>query len=151
MKLAHYVEMRVFVKASDDRGAIESKIREMFPFDLEKEKIEFKSLQAQGDEGPMSILTVFIKKERHTKRFLRSFFNRFNQSQREMLHEQLDTRLDGGLHFYIRLDKPQLLEGNVFLTDSGNCFHFEISVAAYPHKRYIAKDLVETMIRNEQD
>jgi len=42
MKYAHYVKMRVFVKESEDEEKIIEKIKEIFPFDFEKQKIELK-------------------------------------------------------------------------------------------------------------
>ena len=66
--------------------------------------------------------------------------------QKMILIEQLQSRLDNHLHFYIRLDKDRILCNEYLLTDYGNCFHIKISIAAYPHKREIAEEIVKKII-----
>jgi len=69
------------------------------------------------------------------------------QSERDMIWEQSDSRLDEGLHFFFRLSKPDLLAGTYAVTDSGDCFHFRISLAAYPHNKIVAKEIVRKMLK----
>jgi RNA binding exosome subunit len=149
MKLAHHIEMRVYCKEEDNEQEIINKIHELFPFDFDKEKIEFRTQSAETFDGKkMKILTVFIKKDRQTNEVLRNLFFKFSEDQKNILKKQLESRLDERLHFYIRLEKPALLNGEYKITDSGNCFHFNISIAAYPHKRTVARKIVESLIEN---
>ncbi len=148
MKLAHNIEMRVFCKENDDEALIIKKIKELFPFDFKKEKIEFKSKTSYGfEDNKIKVMTVFIKKQRHTTVVLKNLMKNLSKSQKELLLRQLESRLDEKLHFYIRLDKDKLLNGKYFITDSGNCFHFKICIAAYPHKRESAFKIVERMLK----
>jgi RNA binding exosome subunit len=144
MKYAHFVEMRVFSKEEDDENAIRNKIAELFPF----EKLEIESKTTFGfEEKKIIILTVHIKKNNHINKFISSLLERLGEEQKKTLLSQMDSRLDNNLHFFIRLDKGALLEDKYTLTDSGNCFHFRISIAAYPHDREIAKKIIMDMIR----
>jgi len=148
MKYAHNIEMRVFSKEDDDdENQIMGKIKLLFPFDFEKEKIEFKSKISYGFEDKrIKILTVFVKKERHTTTVLKNIMKNLDQEQKDLLLKQLDSRLDETLHFYFRLDKDKLLNDEYSVTDSGNCFHFKISIAAYPHKREVAEKIVREIL-----
>lgn len=146
MKYAHFIEMRVFSKEQDDEQAIISRIKELFPFDFEKEKISLGQKTALGfEDKKINIFTVNICKDRQIKKFLANLLSKIDQDQKSMLIRQLESRLDSNLHFYIRLDKDRLMEGEYFITDSGNCFHFTIAVAAFPHKREIAADIVRSI------
>jgi RNA-binding protein len=149
MKQAHYVEMRVFCKEGEDEQAIISKIKEIYPFDFEKEKINFKWQNADVfDNKKLKIFYVTADKDRHVKKFLAGFLDKISREDKNILLEQLESRLDSSLHFFLRLDKDRMMLNNEYiLTESGNCFHFRIAVAAYPHKREIAVKIVEEMLQ----
>jgi RNA binding exosome subunit len=148
MKYAHNMEMRVFCKQGDDELSIVNTIHELFPFDFDKEKVEFtKNISETFDGKTMKIFTVFTKKETVTTRVLKDLFSKLSASQKALLRSQLESRLDDRLHFYLRLDKPKLLSGEYEITDSGDCFHFKICVAAYPHKRPVARSVVEMILK----
>ena len=147
MKYAHNIEMRVFSKEEDDEDMIVGKIKLLFPFDFKEEKIEFKSKISYGfEDKKIKILTVFVKKERHTTAVLKNLMKNLDQEQKDLLLRQLNSRLDETLHFYFRLDKDKMLNDEYLITDSGNCFHFKISVAAYPHKREVAEKIVREIL-----
>ena len=147
MKLIHNIEMRVFVKETDDEKKIISKIKELFPFDFDKEKIEFTIKTTEGfEDKKIKVLTVFIKKQRHTKVVIKQLMDSLGINSKKILLDQLKSRLDEKLHFYIRLDIEKLLNGKYELTDSGDCFWFKFCIAAYPHKREIAEDIVKQIL-----
>jgi RNA binding exosome subunit len=64
-----------------------------------------------------------------------------------LLEKQIESRLDDALHFYIRLEKNSLLCDLYEVTDSGNCFHFKISIATYPHSRESAKEIIKEILK----
>jgi len=147
MKLAHNIEMRVFCKERDNEKWIVKKIKELFPFDFAKEKVEFKSKISYGfEDNKIKVYTVFAKKQRQTTEVLKNFMKNLNKEQKDLLLKQINSRLDESLHFYIRLDKDKLLENEYYITDSGNCFHFKICIAAYPHKRDVAIEIVKQIV-----
>ena len=128
MKLAHFIEMRVFSKENDNEDLIKEKILNLFPFDFKEEKIE-----------------MILADEKYGNNLMKNL----DLDQKKLLINQLESRLDKSLHFYIRFDKEKLLEDKFFITESGNCFHLNIAIAAYPHKRETAIDIVTAMIKNE--
>jgi RNA-binding protein len=147
MKLVHYIEMRVFSKEEANEEIIISKIKELFPFDFKKDKIKFTQRTAYGfDEKKIKILTVTIDKDRQTNKFIELFFSKLTGEQKQLLLKQIESRLDDKLHFYIRLDKDSLITNEFWITDSGNCFHFTFAIAAYPHRREVAVDIITKML-----
>ncbi len=149
MRYAHCIEMRVFCKEGDEEGQIENRIKELFPFDFKEEKIRLEARTSYGfDNKKIKILSVRIDKERHTTKFLNSLMEKIGGEQKGLLLGQMESRLDDKLHFYIRLDKDKLLNGEYWITDSGNCFRFAIAIAAYPHRREAAEKIVESLLRS---
>ncbi len=133
MKLAHQIKLSVFAKPEDDMGLIKKGALSLIPFDIEKEKIELKETKADGfNKKEVRILEIELKKDRHINEFLKSLTNKLNPEQKGILIKQLNSRLDGQLRFFIRLDKDRLLKDELHITDSGNCFHITLSIAAFP-------------------
>jgi RNA binding exosome subunit len=151
MKLAHFIEMRVFSKEEDDEDRIMQAIASLFPIDKDKEKLPLKSKISYGfEDKKIKIITVNVHKDRQTRAVLAHLAEHISEDQKRLLLRQLESRLDDHLHFYLRLDKDLLLEGEYAITDSGNCFHFKIAVAAFPHKREIAKNIIEDWLTKGQ-
>jgi len=144
MKLTHTVRLSVFAYEGEDSAKIESAIKSLCPFSLEQEKLELKQTNATGfAERRIVIFEILLQKEKHTNAFLSNLKEKLSDNQRQLLLRQSDSRLDDELNFFIRLDKDKLLnESRVWITDSGNCFHIRMSVAAYPSNRKSALKVI---------
>lgn len=148
MKYAHFINIRVFSKEEDNQEQILNKLKELIPFDFKKEKINLKIEKAFGfDDKKIDVINLKIEKEKHTNKFIENLFNKFNEDQKNLLLKQIESRLDNNLHFYLRLDKDKLLNKEYWLTDSGNCFHFTFAIAAYPHKREFAINILKSILK----
>jgi RNA binding exosome subunit len=147
MKHFHRISMRVFCKEEDDEKRIVEVTRSLYPFNLEEQKLKLSCTTAEGfDHRKIKIFTVELDKDRHTNAFFDHFRSKLTGEQISLLISQLESRLDLGLNFYIRLGKGKLLDGEYEITDSGNCFHFTFLIAAYPHKRDIAIDILKNLL-----
>ena len=147
MKIAHQIKVKVFSyeKNNEDEKLVLDKFLQLFPFNLKDEKIELKNTNALGlNENKITIFEVALTKEKHTNLFLNNLIKNLDEEQKKLILSQLESRLDGNLDFFLRFDKNEYLKNNKLkLTDSGNCFHIEISVAAFPKKREIASGIVK--------
>ncbi len=151
MKLANSVRISVFSKEDENEQAIENKLKEMIPLDLEKEKIAITRQTATGfNERKIRILEVLLTKDRHTTAFLEMLAQNLGEKQKEMLLRQKETRLDNDLNFFIRLEKNRLLNGEYWITDSGNCFHIKINIAAFPKKKDKAFEIIEWIFQQDR-
>lgn len=149
MRLAHQIKIKVlsYEKNNEDEKLILNKFLQLFPFNLENEKLELKKSEAFGfNEKKITIFEVTLAKERHTSQFIENLIKNIDEEQKKLILEQLESRLDNNLDFFLRFDKDEYLKNNILrLTDSGNCFHIEISVAAFPKKREIGLDIIKSV------
>lgn len=149
MKLAHQIKAKVFSyeKVNEDEKLILDKFLQLFPFDLKEQKIDLKKTQAFGfNENKIAIFDVTLTKEKHTKQFIENLIKNIDEEQRKLIASQLESRLDDNLDFFLRFDKDEYIKNNKLkLTDSGNCLHIMISVAAFPKKREIGLYIVKSI------
>ena len=143
MRLANNIKISVFVKPEDDEAAVKKHLLGLIPFDLDEEKLVLHRNKATGfNQREIIIFEIDFQKERLTNKFLEFLKSKFNEQQKESILKQ-ENRLDDECNFFIRLDKAKLLNGEYWITDSGDCYHIRISIAAFPKKREKAKQVVE--------
>jgi len=149
MKIAHQIKTKVFSyeKFNDDTDLILNKFLQLFPFKLEDEKIDLKKTVAFGfHDKKITIIEAILKKEKHIKKFLENLVEKIDEEQKKLISEQLESRLDNNLDFFLRFDKDEYVKNDkLILIDSGNCFHIEMSVAAFPKKREIAVNIIKSI------
>tara|TARA_B100000315_G_C14582459_1_gene591229 strand:- start:2166 stop:2675 length:510 start_codon:yes stop_codon:yes gene_type:complete len=147
MKLAHQIKIKVFSyeKNNEDDKLILDKLLKLFPFDLKDEKIELNKTEALGfNEKNITIFEVILVKEKHINNFLDNLNKNVDEEQKKLILSQLESRLDDNLDFFLRFDKDEYLKNDKLkLTDSGDCFHIEMSVAAFPKKRDLGLGIVK--------
>ena len=150
MNYAHNVIVTVFAKEEEKTEEILNGLRAIFPFDLTEEKLKIKQENAEGvNDNKITIYTVTLMKTRHTNQFLAYLNDKLSSEQKETLLTQKESRLDEDLVFYIRLNKKDLINGKYTLTDSGNCYHIRIHLAAFPAKRESALEIIEKIFKPE--
>lgn len=147
MKYAHLIKLNIFSKEIDNYEKISKKFKSFFPFDLEKEKVNLKKTTASGfEDKEIIILEATLTKERHIKEFLKNLLKNLDDAQKKNILDEAESRLDENSDFFLRFDKDELVEHNkLVLTDSGNCFHIKISIAAFPKKRDIALENIKNI------
>ncbi len=151
MKLANNAGIRVFCGEGEDKEAVIGKLKLLLPFDAEKERIRIEEQTAEGfDEKRIKILSVTLTKDRHLNAFISNLLKILGDEKKTLL-EQIDSRLDNELNFFIRLDKEMLLKDKFVLTDSGNCYHVRISVAAFPKRREKAIAMLKGLLNQSRE
>jgi len=150
MKLCHSIKIKVFCQANEDEKQITNALKTLFPFDLEENKITIKKSTAPETKRytEMKILSIKAEKEKLCKLVLNNIMEKLSQEQKDLLIKQLNSRVDDNADFYIRIDKTKYINKKEFwITDSGNCFHIRIAIAAYPAKKekaiVIAKNIIQ--------
>ena len=150
MRYIHNARLQVFLKPEEykDDANIILKLKESFnkimPLDFQKEKLNIVEENVEGFENrKIKILTLEIIKEAHTAIFLKTLKALIGKEQCKTLVEQKISRLDEELFFYIRLDKKDALENEFTLTDSGECIHIRMHIAAFPKNKETALKVIE--------
>ncbi len=146
MRISHEIRLSVFCKEWENEKEILDKLYSFFPFEIKK---QFKRETATGFfDKPIRIFQVTLTKNKEINLFIKDLLAKLNNEQKELLVEQIDSRIDIGLHFFIRFEKDKLLKENVlWITDDGNCFHLKMSIAAFPKKREVAKEVIMQMLK----
>lgn len=146
MKLANNIQIRVFCKKDENSEEILNGIYKIIDFskeDLAKEKLEIKKSEAKGFEEKITIYEFVAEKERHTKRIIKHLNEKIGSDKKYLLEQE--NRIDKNMDFFLRLSKPSILENSFELTDSGDCYHIKINVAAFPKNIDAAKEKVKEM------
>jgi len=136
MKLAHTVEISVFCKDAENLEQVRLGLIRLIPFDIQAERVKISETEAEGLTGnKIMILSVRLTNERQVRLFVENLLRLIGKEGIITLLSQLESRLDEDLFFFIRLSKPDWLDGRAILTDSGNCYHIKILIAAYPKNK----------------
>lgn len=146
MRVVNNISVRVFCREVKDRELIVNRLKLLLPFDLEKEKVKIEERSAEGfEDRQIKIFSVELNRERHTNAFINNLIENLGEEKKTLL-EQLESRLDNELNFFIRLDKEMLLKGRFVLTDSGNCYHIRINIASFPKSRANAVNAIKNIL-----
>ena len=149
-KLAHNVKLSVFAReGEEDPVKIESAMHELIPFeDLDKEKLKIERTIATGaKDNKIFIFELILTRNSQVNRFLDHLKQNLSHDQRELLISQAPTRLDKEMNFFIRIDKRKLIEEKRFwITDSGNCFHIKLTIAAYPANKQNGLEIIKNWL-----
>lgn len=147
MKYAHLIKLTVFFREGEYKDSIFNSLLAFFPFSLEANKINVKKTKAEGfNENKIGILEVALAKISLISQFLKALLEKMDIGQKSAVLQQAASRLDSNLDFFLRFDKDAWISGKkLLLTDSGNCFHLKISIAAFPKKRELALNVVKDL------
>ncbi len=153
MKYAHNVKLSVFSHEDEDSAKIEQALRNLVPFDLEDKRISVNKTIATGaKDNKIFIFEIFLEKQSHVSKFISNLLSNLSEDQKDLLMRQSGSRLDSELNFFIRLNKTILLDQDLWqITESGNCFHIRITIAAYPAKRDAGLVVVNKMLSSSTD
>ena len=151
MKYAHLVRLTVFSHGYENSNQINEAFLRFFPFNLEENKINLKKTAATGfNEKKIEVIEVMLTKNNLINQFLESLSSNLDKEQRNLLLNQMESRLDSNLDFFLRFDKDSWIkQEKLLLTDSRKCFHIKISVAAFPKKREIALSIIRKIFNLE--
>lgn len=141
MKLANTITIRVFDKEEDNHKETLKGLFELLGMtkeEIEEQKIEFKEQRATGfSQKEIMITEVVLEKDRHCNTFIKKLNEALTKEDKEKLITQTN-RLDDNLDFFLRLNKDKLINAKYELTDTGECYHIKISVAAFPKNKMTA-------------
>jgi RNA binding exosome subunit len=155
MKYIHNVTIRVFVKQGEDQEELSTGLKELSGLGSEifeeknpKKNVVIKQISATGfTDEKIKILELRLDKQKQCRCFLKHLLNCLSNEQKDLLKKQKRTRLDDNLHFFIRLEKQELVKGVYALTEKGECYHLRLSIAAFPSKHELALQVVDKLLK----
>ena len=148
MKVANSVKVNVFCHVNESSEKISKGLADMFPFNLEENKIKIEKTIAEGvHHNKIEILEISVEKESLVNQSIEKLKECLGKKQVEVLKKQKESRLDEEGNFFIRIEKSYWLkQQKMSLTDSGNCYHIKINIAAFPKKRENAMKILESIL-----
>lgn len=148
MKTLNKAVVSVFVRENESIEEIKKALLSLAQIDEEKENVFLQRQTARSfEDKKIVILKIVLEKTKQTNIFLKNLLNKLSQEQKELLSYQSVSRLDSHMHFFIRLDKQKLLKDQYEITDSGDCFHIKLHIAAFPSKRENALETIEKLLK----
>lgn len=143
--IAHNVQVTVFCKEDEENKKIIESLKKLFPFDLKDERIDIEEKNALGfEEKVIKIYEVVIDKKKHVEKFIENLIHNMSDEVKERVLSQAVSRIDDSCKFYLRFDKYKWVdEGELFLTDKGNCFHIKVNLAVFPKDKNKALELIQ--------
>lgn len=149
MKYIHHIYLSVFAKAEEDKNSIVKTLATMLlpePVENDKNNIKIEEEIVSIDAiTKMSIFRAQISKDKQTKEIIKIIKENLSEEDIEKIISQ-KNRIDEEGNLYLRLDKSSLIEkSEMKLTDSGDCFHVKIQIAAYPKTKEKAEVVVKEL------
>lgn len=147
MKYAHLIKLTVFSHEDEDKDSIFNSLPGFFPFSLDFNEVPVKKARAEGfNERKIEIFEVTLTKTNLINQFLKGLLEKMDEGQKITIFNQAESRLDKNLDFFMRFDKGEWInEKKLELTDSGECFHLKISIAAFPKRRELALKAIKDL------
>lgn len=136
MKYAHNVIVSVFEYEENGTELIEKALKLLFPFNIDK----FITIKKVDGFNEKKILIYEVKIENN------GLINKVLDNLKTKITDItkiIPERIDDDLNFFIRLDKNKLCEDIYQITESGNCFHIKIKIAAFPKNRHNGMKVLE--------
>lgn len=102
--------------------------------------------QAEGFESSIAVLTLFYGKDPQTNAIFDAILAALPVADWVLLRKEAPLHADTDGHFFLRLDKSALTEGEVRLTTGGDCFRLDFALAAYPKNATTIRACVERLL-----
>jgi RNA binding exosome subunit len=151
-KLIHSIQLNVFEKNENEVEKIINLYHVILPIDFKKEKIQIQHKKLEGlQKQTIHSLSLQTNKKRHNMLLLKTILDNLDEKFIEQLNDQIESRLSDEGYFFIRLDKPLLLNDTYVLTDKGNCLHIKIKIAGYPAKRSSYLKSIKILLNNYKE
>ena len=144
MKFFHSMTFRIFVYFDDDYFEIKESLSNLLKTVQEPKKIVIEEQTAKGfDDNKIVILKTTLTKSVQINELVKKITKETN------LKTELENRLSDDLNIYLRLKKDEFTNNEFKLTDSGDCVHITISVAAYPKTIESAKNSIKEFVESK--
>lgn len=153
MKLLHSITITVIDK-EDSFENIEFGFDYLMPFDLVKNNIKLKSEYIGADpeineSKPITIYTLDIEKQKLMTQFIEYLRRMLSPIAKKEIVKNAQKFMEEDCVAYLRIDKDEIFNKKITLTNDGNCFHVKLKIAAYPKKKENALEILEQLFFHE--
>ncbi|RME78139.1 hypothetical protein D6774_02120 [Candidatus Woesearchaeota archaeon] len=150
-RIFHSVTITVFADETSKDQRKEG-LLQLIPF---KAKIE-ESTATGLEDDTIYIYKVTLKNTSEHRQLFTHLYELLDEEDKNLIDEQLETRIDDTCHFFLRFLAPQWIHSeSLELTEEGNCYHLKALVAAYPARKEQAvqtmRDFLQSLRSRKED
>ena len=149
MKYAHNISFRVFSKPEDNFDLVKKGLINFVGLDDDQlKKANFEVQETTGLDGEkIYVLSLELVKNKQVNDFLEKLKNNLSEEDIDYLLSR--RKPDDQANFYLRFDKSLLKKNVLKITESGDCYHVKVSVAAFPSNSVNALKVIKQIFINE--
>lgn len=146
-RLVNRITISVFCKEDEDYDKLKKNLLGLFSFDLYEHGLVQEKKAVGFNERVIRQIFIELQNQQHIREFLDILNQMLDRQQKKQLLSQKESRLSDKYNFYVRLDKKKFLDSKFSLTESGDCIHIRINIAAFPRKRDRALENIEQLFQ----
>jgi len=125
---------RTFCHATEDLDKVESALENTVG------KLDIEVVRTEGHHGnPIMILETTLGEADG----INGIFSKLRKEDIERLLGSLDSRIDDGCNFFIRIDKQAAYTGEIRLASNDDVISLRLKVSTFPARREIASSVVK--------
>ncbi len=137
--MIHNIRFRLFIYNNENPEELITGLNNILP------DAQYEVEIAEGiDEKPIQILTGKVSKKRQTKEFLKNLTENVKKEELFKLKQDLGRKIDERGNLFLRLNKYDAIDEKWTIIDKGDSLHLKIKIAAYPAKKEIAIDKINS-------
>lgn len=139
--MIHNIRFRLFIYKNENPEDIITALNNILP------EAEYETEIAEGiNEEPIQILTGKISKKRKCREFLENLIENVEKESLQKLKSDLNRKTDERGNLFLRLDKNDAMDEKWTILDKGDSIHLKIKIAAYPAKKEIAVNKMDSYL-----
>ncbi len=139
--MIHNIRFRLFIYQNENPEDIITALNNILP------EAEYETEIAEGiNEEPIQILTGKISKKRKCREFLENLIENVEKESLQKLKSDLNRKTDERGNLFLRLDKNDAIDEKWTILDKGDSIHLKIKIAAYPAKKEIAVNKMDSYL-----
>ena len=137
--MIHNIRFRLFIYNNENPEELLTGLNNILP------DAQYEVEIAEGiDEKPIQILTGKVSKKRQTKEFLKNLTENVKKEELVKLKQDLERKTDERGNLFLRINKYDAIDEKWTIIDKGDSLHLKIKIAAYPAKKEIAIDKINS-------
>lgn len=126
------IEAQAYCRATEVLDRVRSAVLNLFPEDIRPD-VKTATSQAEGHSGTRIVVIVSsLEKRNLCDRFLSHLFESFSDSERQIIENSLDSRLDDQCTLFLRIDKQAAFLEQLELTTEPDVILLRIHLRDYP-------------------
>ena len=142
MKQIHNIRIRVLDREKETCQKIIDTL--LFAAKIEKKDVEIK-ISDDGEDDPLYIYELWVDHQQPIRKITSHIVTCLPSEEKTTVHDNPHKFLDTGTHCFLRLDKRKAQEGTYVFSETPDCVHVRLNIAAFPATKEKAAKIVQEL------